>query len=36
MTGYIRSFYNEVCKKMEGNYKIVLEPNRDFTEDWIE
>lgn len=32
----IRNFYEEICKNMEGNYKIVLEPGRDLIEDWIE
>lgn len=33
---YIREFYNEVCNSLEGNYKIIIEPGRKFTEDWIE
>ena len=33
---YIRQFYNEVNKALDGDYKIILEPNRDLTEDWIE
>ena len=33
---YIRKFYNEVNNSLEGDYKIILEPNRKFTEDWIE
>ena len=33
---YIRQFYNEVNKVLDGDYKIILEPNRDLTEDWIE
>lgn len=33
---YIRRFYDEVCQNLEGNYKIILEPEREFTEDWIE
>ena len=33
---YIRMFYNEICEKIEGDYKIVLEPNRSIKEDWIE
>lgn len=32
----IRRFYNEVCKHYEEEYKIILEPGRNFTEDWIE
>jgi len=33
---YIRKFYNEVSRSLEGAYKIILEPNRSLTEDWIE
>lgn len=33
---YIREFYNEVRQSLEGDYKIILEPNRELTEDWIE
>ena len=33
---YIRNFYNEICHSLEGDYKIILEPNRTLTEDWIE
>lgn len=33
---YIKKFYDEVCESLEGDYKIILEPNRKFTEDWIE
>ena len=33
---YIRKFYNEITQTLEGNYKIILEPNREPTEDWIE
>lgn len=33
---YIKKFYNEICESMEGEYKIILEPNRSLTEDWIE
>lgn len=33
---YIRKFYNEVNQSLEGDYKIILEPNRALTEDWIE
>lgn len=32
----IRKFYNEICENLDGNYKIILEPNRSLTEDWIE
>jgi hypothetical protein len=33
---YIKKFYNEVCQNLEGDYKIILEPTRSLTEDWIE
>ena len=33
---YIKNFYNEVCQNLDGNYKIILEPNRELKEDWIE
>lgn len=33
---YIRKFYNEVNEALEGEYKIILEPNREFTDEWIE
>lgn len=33
---YIREFYNEVCQDLNGDYKIILEPNRKLEEDWIE
>lgn len=33
---YIRKFYGEVCQTLEGDYKIILEPNRELTEEWIE
>lgn len=33
---YIKQFYNEVSQSLEGDYKIILEPNRDLIEDWIE
>lgn len=33
---YIKNFYNEVCQALEGDYKIILEPNRELKEDWIE
>ena len=35
---YIRNFYEDVCKNLDGDYKIVLPPNRQRTikEDWIE
>lgn len=33
---YIKQFYNELNQSLEGDYKIILEPPRDLTEDWIE
>ena len=33
---YIKKFYNEVSQSMEGDYKIILEPGRKLTDDWIE
>ena len=33
---YIKNFYKEVNQALEGNYKIILEPGRNLTEDWIE
>ena len=33
---YIRKFYNEITQTLEGDYKIILQPNRELTEDWIE
>ncbi len=33
---YIRSFYEDVCKNLDGNYKIILEHKRNIEEDWIE
>ena len=33
---YIRKFYNEVSQSLEGDYKIILEPGRELTDDWIE
>ena len=33
---YIYKFYDEVNQVLEGDHKIILEPNRDIQEDWIE
>lgn len=33
---YIKKFYNEVNESLEENYKIILEPNRNLTDEWIE
>ena len=32
----IRRLYEEVCKNYEEEYRIILEPGRNFTEEWIE
>ena len=33
---YIYKFDDEVNQALDGDYKIILEPNRDIQEDWIE
>ena len=33
---YIKSFYNEICENLDGNYKIILEPGRSLKENWVE
>ena len=33
---YIRKFYDEVKEKLDGEYKIILEPKREFDDEWIE
>lgn len=33
---YIKKFYNEIYKSLGENYKIILEPNRNLKEEWIE
>ena len=33
---YIKKFYNEITQYLRGDYKIVLEPGRKLTEEWIE
>ena len=33
---YIKEFYNEVNQSLEGDYKIILEPERKLTDKWIE
>lgn len=33
---YIKNFYKELSYELEGDYKIIIEPNRNLTEDWIE
>lgn len=33
---YVKKFYNEVCKELGENYKIILEPGRKMTDDWVE
>ena len=33
---YIKSFYNEICDNLDGDYKIILEHKRNLVENWIE
>lgn len=33
---YIKNFYKELSQELEGDYKIIIEPNRNLTEYWIE
>lgn len=33
---YVKKFYDEVNKNLDGEYKIILEPNRELKEEWIE
>lgn len=33
---YIKKFYKEILESLEGDYKIILEPNRELKEEWIE
>lgn len=33
---YIKKFYDEVCKELGENYKIILEPGRKMNDKWIE
>lgn len=33
---YIKQFYDEINQTLEGDYKIILETNRELTDDWIE
>lgn len=33
---YIKKFYNEINKELDGDYKIILEPRRNLKESWIE
>ncbi len=33
---YIINFYNEIKQSLEGKYKIILEPNRNLKNEWIE
>ena len=30
---YIKNFYKELSQELEGDYKIIIEPNRNLTED---
>ena len=31
---YIKNFYKELSQELEGDYKIIIEPNRNLTEEW--
>lgn len=33
---YIKKYYEEITKELEGDYKIILEPPRSLKESWIE
>lgn len=33
---YIKKFYEEACTNLDGEYKIVVEADRDIDEEWIE
>ena len=33
---YIKQFYNEINEVLEGKYKIILEPERELNDEWIE
>ena len=33
---YVINFYNEVKSNLDGEYKIILEPGRKITENWVE
>ena len=33
---YVKQFYNEICNNIDGDYKIILEPKRNLTDDWVE
>lgn len=33
---YVKQFYDEICKNLDGDYKIILESNRNLTDDWVE
>ena len=33
---YIKPLYDEICKFLDGEYKIILESNRNLNEEWIE
>lgn len=32
----IKNFYKEICESLGENYKLILEPNRELKEEWIE
>ena len=33
---YIKKFYKELSQELERDYKIIIEPNKNLNEDWIE
>ena len=33
---YVENFYKEICQELEGDYKIIIEPNRNLTYNWVE
>ena len=33
---YIKKFYKELSRELERDYKIIIEPNKNLNEDWIE
>ncbi len=33
---YIKDFYKNVCERLEGDYKIILEEGKKLKEDWVE
>lgn len=33
---YIKKYYDEISNALDGDYKIILEPGRKITDDWVE